>query len=147
MPGVLDADPDLGARLVREDVLGDQTTGTRMTMVTIGQCGSGPYGRMAPCRALADLGIRIGTLPTGPTNSVLDVPGVGLGHATVWRDEPDPPAGRGVARTGVTRARCLAEDAFARPLAAGGAVLNGAGECTGFLTARRVGRWPRRRSS
>ena len=29
-----------------------------------------------------DLGIGIGTLPTGPTNSVLDVAGVGLGHAT-----------------------------------------------------------------
>ena len=35
-----------------------------------------------------DLGIRIGSLPTGPTNSVLDVAGVGLGHATIWRDEP-----------------------------------------------------------
>ena len=32
----------------------------------------------------------------------------------------------------------LAEDAYRRPLAAGGAVLNGAGECTGFLTA---GEW------
>ena len=33
----------------------------------------------------------------------------------------------------------LAEDAYHRPLAAGGAVLNGAGECTGFLTAREWG--------
>lgn len=85
-----------------------------------------------------DLGLVIGTLPTGPTNSVLDVSGVGLGHATVWRDEPDPPAGRGVARTGVT-CLVLAEDAFHRPLPAGGAVLNGAGECTGFLTAAEWG--------
>jgi len=38
-----------------------------------------------------DLGIRIGQLPHGATDSVLDVPGVGLGHCTVWRDEPDPP--------------------------------------------------------
>ena len=30
-----------------------------------------------------DLGIGIGTLPTGPTNSVLDVEGVGLGHTTL----------------------------------------------------------------
>jgi D-aminopeptidase len=75
-----------------------------------------------------DLGIRIGTLPTGPTNSVLDVAGVGLGHATVWRDDPL------VARTGVT-CLLLAQDAYRRPLPAGGAVLNGAGECTGFLTA------------
>jgi D-aminopeptidase len=85
-----------------------------------------------------DLGIAVGLLPTGPTNSVLDVAGVGLGHATVWRDEPDPPEGRGVARTGVT-CLLLAEDAFHRPLPAGGAVLNGAGECTGFITASEWG--------
>ena len=50
----------------------------------------------------ADIGITIGILPSGPTASIVDVPGVGVGHATVWRDEPPPPAGRGVARTGVT---------------------------------------------
>src|SRR5690348_13502067 len=85
-----------------------------------------------------DLGIVIGSLPTGPTNSVLDVPGVGLGHATVWRDEPAPPQGCGLARTGVT-CLVLAEDAFSRPVPAGGAVLNGAGECTGFITAAEWG--------
>ena len=79
-----------------------------------------------------DLGIRIGRLPSGRTGSVLDVPGVGLGHTTVWRDEPDPPAGRGIGRTGVT-VLVVADDAYSRPVAAGGAVLNGAGECTGCL--------------
>jgi D-aminopeptidase len=82
-----------------------------------------------------EIGIRIGVLPTGPTNSVLDVAGVGLGHTTLVRDEPLPPEGRGIARTGVSTL-VLAEDAYQRPLAAGGAVLNGAGECTGFLTAQ-----------
>jgi len=85
-----------------------------------------------------DLGIRIGSLPSGPTASVLDVPGVGLGHATVWRDEPVPPAGRGVARTGVT-VLLPSADTFARPVPAGGSVLNGAGECTGLLTAAEWG--------
>jgi D-aminopeptidase len=84
-----------------------------------------------------DLGIEIGLLPTGPTNSVLDVPGVGLGHATVHRDEPPPPEGCGVARTGVS-VLVVAEDAYLRPVPAGGAVLNGAGECTGFLS---TGEW------
>jgi D-aminopeptidase len=84
------------------------------------------------------LGIRIGSLTPGPTSSVLDVPGVGLGHTTVYRDEPAPPEGRGTARTGVT-VLLLAEDAYRRPLAAGGAVLNGAGECTGFLSAAEWG--------
>src|SRR6202161_4986612 len=81
-----------------------------------------------------DLGIIIGLLPPGPTGSVLDVPGVGLGHATVWRDEPPPPAGRGIARTGVTVID-PGGDVFAAPVPGRGAVLNGAGECTGLLTA------------
>lgn len=87
---------------------------------------------------VADLGVRIGLLPPGPTNSVVDVPGVGLGHATVVRDEPTPPDGRGLARTGVT-VLDLGGDAWAHPVPAGGAVLNGAGECTGFLTVREWG--------
>jgi len=82
----------------------------------------------------ADVGIRIGLLPSGPTGSILDVAGVGVGHATVWRDEPDPPAGRGIARTGVTVID-PGGNLFRTPIPAGGAVLNGAGECTGLLTA------------
>lgn len=87
---------------------------------------------------VADLGIRIGDLPAGPTDSILDVPEVGLGHATVWRDESAPPAGRGVARTGVTVID-PGGNPFRFPIPAGGAVLNGAGECTGFLSAAEWG--------
>ena len=87
---------------------------------------------------VTDLGIAIGLLPSGPTGSVLDVPGVGLGHATVWRDEAPPPACRGIARTGVT-VLDPGGDLFASPVPAGGAVLNGAGECTGLLTAQEWG--------
>lgn len=76
-----------------------------------------------------DLGIAIGTLPAGPTNSVLDVAGVGLGHATLTQES---------ARTGVT-SLVLAEDAYRRPLVAGAAVLNGLGECTGMATIRESG--------
>ena len=50
-----------------------------------------------------------------------------------------PPAGRGVARTGRDRDPSRAAgDARAAPVAAGAAVLNGAGEMTGFL---QVGEW------
>ena len=87
---------------------------------------------------VTDLGLTIGLLPPGPTGSVLDIPGAGLGHATIWRDEPDPPAGRGVARTGVTVID-PGGDLFAAPVPAGGAVLNGAGECTGLLAIREWG--------
>jgi D-aminopeptidase len=85
-----------------------------------------------------DLGIRIGVLPSGPTASISDVPGVGVGHVTVWRDEPPPPAGRGVARTGVTVID-PGGNLFVSPVPAGGAVLNGAGECTGFLSMNEWG--------
>jgi len=87
---------------------------------------------------VTDLGITIGLLPSGPTGSVLDVPGAGLGHATVWRDEPPPPAGRGIARTGVT-VLDPGGDLFTAPVPAGAAVLNGAGECTGLLAIREWG--------
>ena len=50
------------------------------------------------------------------------------------RDEPDPPAGRGVARTGVTAILPAAPETLrSQPLAAGVAVLNGAGEMIGSL--------------
>ncbi|MFN8126586.1 MAG: P1 family peptidase [Candidatus Nanopelagicales bacterium] len=77
----------------------------------------------------------VGRYPTGPTDSVLDVPGAGLGHATIVRDDPDPPTGGGVARTGVTVVD-PGGDIWASPVPAGVAVLNGAGELTGSLQIR-----------
>ena len=41
------------------------------------------------------LGVEIGFLPPGPNNTITDVPGVLVGHTTVWRDEEPPPTGRG----------------------------------------------------
>jgi D-aminopeptidase len=84
--------------------------------------------------SLREHGLRIGELEPGPTDSIEDVAGVRVGHVSVRRDEPDPPAGRGIARTGVT-AVVPADPAklISEPLAAGVAVLNGAGEMTGSL--------------
>ena len=79
-----------------------------------------------------------GRFPTGPTDSVLDVPGAGLGHATIVGDDADPPAGRGIARTGVTVVD-PGGDVWASPVPAGLAVLNGAGELTGSLQIREWG--------
>src|SRR5687768_654936 len=87
---------------------------------------------------VTELGITIGELPSGPSRSILDVPGVGVGHTTVWRDEEPPPAGRGIARTGVT-VLDPGGSAFREPIPAGGAILNGAGECTGFMSAQEWG--------
>lgn len=79
-------------------------------------------------------GLRIGHLEVGPENAITDVAGVRVGHVTVRRDEPAPPAGRGIARTGVTAILPGPEaSVFRRPVPAGAAALNGAGELTGFL--------------
>ena len=74
---------------------------------------------------VADLGITIGPYPSGPTASIVDVPGVGVGHSTVSFDDE-----RGIARTGVTVID-PGGDCLASPVPAGVAVLNGAGELTG----------------
>ncbi len=80
---------------------------------------------------LRDHGLRLGHLDPGRANAITDVPGVAVGHVTVWRDEP---GGRGIARTGVTAILPgPPESLFDRPAPAGAAVLNGAGELTGFL--------------
>ena len=90
---------------------------------------SGPPSARGRAR---DLGIVIGLMPTGPTNSLVDVPGVQVGHATVWRDEPRPPLGRGIARSGVTAILPGdLETLTSHPVQAGVAVLNGAGEVSG----------------
>jgi D-aminopeptidase len=96
---------------------------------------SPPVARARP----RDLGVVIGRLPPGPTDSIVDVPNVHVGHQTVWRDEPAPPAGRGVARTGVTAIVPFnAGELFSARVPAGAAVLNGAGEAIGITS---IGEW------
>jgi D-aminopeptidase len=90
--------------------------------------------------SLREHGLHIGELSPGPENTIADVSGVRVGHVTVLRDEPEPPAGRGSARSGVTAV--LPGDPATlrrRGLPAGVAVLNGAGEMTGSLQIREWG--------
>ncbi|MET0577892.1 MAG: P1 family peptidase [Ilumatobacteraceae bacterium] len=87
----------------------------------------------APRPRARALGVGFGELPTGPHNAITDVPGVRVGHVTCWSDEP-------VARTGVTAILpCPLEELFARPPAAGVAVLNGVGELTGTISITELG--------
>ncbi len=84
-------------------------------------------------KRLRELGITVGTMPTGPHNAITDVPGVWVGHATLVRDEPS------VARTGVTvivpRGEATREDfTFA-----GFHRFNGCGEMTGLLWVEESG--------
>ena len=97
---------------------------------------SGPPAPRGP--RLRELGVRIGAFEAGAANAITDVAGVEVGHVTVWRDEPE---GRGIARTGVTAiVPGPTGGLFRAPVPAGAAVLNGAGEMTGFITVSEWGR-------
>lgn len=74
---------------------------------------------------LRDLGHVIGRLPIGLTNSIADVAGVSVGHATVVHDEPR------VARTGVTIVHTRPSGRRGDLCPAAMYSLNGNGEMTG----------------
>jgi D-aminopeptidase len=75
---------------------------------------------------LRDLGLAVGSLPTGPLNAITDVAGVEVGHATLIRDQP------AVVRSGVTmiwpRREIWTDYCFA-----GFHSFNGNGEMTGTI--------------
>jgi D-aminopeptidase len=77
-----------------------------------------------------DLGVVIGTLPTGSRNAITDVAGVRVGHATVVRDPR--PDGRGAVRTGVTAVFPHEGLPWVERVYAGTHVLNGYGEMIGI---------------
>lgn len=93
-----------------------------------------PAPRSRPRR----LGLTFGSLPTGEHNAITDVTGVSIGHTTVWRDPAD--GDDAIARTGAT---AVVFDGlrgiYEHPMAAGMAVLNGAGELTGSIEMREWG--------
>lgn len=75
---------------------------------------------------LRDLGITLGTLPTGPFNAITDVPDVLVGQATLIFDTPR------IARTGVTVIVPRAGAIWGEHAFAGYFSFNGCGEMTGL---------------
>ena len=88
-----------------------------------------------PRNRARDLGVVIGTMPTGPRNAITDVAGVRVGHATQIRGKGKLVPGKGPVRTGVTAIFPASGDVFSRRIFAGSYVLNGAGEVLGLLQA------------
>lgn len=80
---------------------------------------------------LRDLGIVIGTLPTGPWNAITDVPGVRVGYTTLIEGDGPLRFGEGPVRTGVTAIHPHEGSAVRGAVPAAIDVLNGAGEMTG----------------
>jgi D-aminopeptidase len=86
-----------------------------------------------------DLGITIGTQPTGPLNAITDVSGVRVGHTTVSWGGPELPPGEGPARTGVTAIIPHDGNLFRERVKAGVFVANGVGEVVGSTAIREWG--------
>jgi len=86
---------------------------------------------MSEGKRTRDLGIDIGSLPSGPANAITDVAGVRVGHTTLIE-------GRSV-RTGVTVVLPHAGNPGRDPVFAGCHRLNGNGELTGLEWVRESG--------
>jgi D-aminopeptidase len=79
---------------------------------------------------IRDLGIHVGTFPTGPLNAITDVAGVLVGHSTIIRGDGALKIGEGPVRTGVT-AVLPRKDIWFNGVYAATHTLNGDGEMTG----------------
>lgn len=77
------------------------------------------------------LGVIVGTLPTGARNDITDVGGVGVGHTTIIKGEGKHQPGVGPVRTGVTVILPHPGDLWNDRPSAGFFALNGCGEFNG----------------
>ena len=91
-----------------------------------------PSGPPTPRARARDLGLTTGRLPTGPHNAVTDVPGVRVGHRTVWSGDHGSGTGP-VLRTGVTALWPHDGNPFQERVYAATSTLNGYGVLTGDL--------------
>jgi len=80
---------------------------------------------------LRELGLTVGRLPPGPLCSLVDVPGVRVGHLTLWE-------GAGV-RTGVTAVLPHGGNLYADKVLAACHVINGYGKAAGLSQLQELG--------
>jgi D-aminopeptidase len=86
-----------------------------------------------------ETGLIVGVGQTGPLNSITDVPGVRVGHATLVAGHGELVVGSGPVRTGVTVILPHEDDPWTTPVYAGFHALNGCGEVTGVHWIRECG--------
>src|SRR5687768_6632715 len=84
------------------------------------------------------IGFPVGRFPTGPKNSITDVPGVKVGHSTIIEGTGRRKAGSGPARTGVT-AIIPYDNVYMERVVAGAYILHGAGEVSGLIQIQEWG--------
>lgn len=88
---------------------------------------------------LRELGISIGTLPTGRYNGITDVPGVLVGHSTIIEGEGPLVPGIGPVRTGVTAIKPHPGNLFQSKVPGAVYVINGFGKATGIAQVQELG--------
>jgi D-aminopeptidase len=86
-----------------------------------------------------DLGIVLGTMPTGPLNAITDVGGVRVGHVTLRRGNGPLVRGVGPVRTGVTAILPHGDNPFLEKVPAAAEVFNGFGKTTGLVQVAELG--------
>ncbi|GAB6933640.1 DmpA family aminopeptidase [Calditerricola satsumensis] len=84
-----------------------------------------------PRRRVREWGIRVGTLPPGRFNHLVDVPGVSVGHVTLWEGD--------AVRTGVTAILPHGGNWFREKVPAAAFVLNGFGKTVGLVQVKELG--------
>lgn len=86
-----------------------------------------------------DAGLAADGLPPGRHNAITDVPGVLVGHATLWAGEGPLRPGDGPVRTGITVIRPHAGNLFREKVRAAVHTINGFGKACGFEEVRELG--------
>jgi D-aminopeptidase len=89
-------------------------------------------------KLLRHYGFAVGRFPSGPKNSLTDVPGVKVGHSTIIEGTGRRRAGNGPVRTGVT-AIIPHNNIYMQRLMSGAHILNGAGEVSGLIQIQEWG--------
>ncbi len=121
-----------GQPITRRKFLAQAATAALVALpVAISKSAELPSNLLSNRRRLRELGIAIGTLPTGKWNAITDVPDVKVGHCTRIEGEGELIVGRGPIRTGVT-VILPNDDIFHENLTASRFVMNGNGEMTGL---------------
>ena len=86
-------------------------------------------------KKLRELGLMIGKYPTGLNNNITDVPGVKVGHFTLWADDK---TGR-MQRTGVTTILPHEGNLFKEKVLGASYVINGFGKTIGLVQLEELG--------
>jgi D-aminopeptidase len=81
---------------------------------------------------LRDIGVTIGSMPTGTLNAITDVPGVKVGHVTLIEGEGKLIPGKGPVRTGVTAILPHGGNIFAEKVCAAVHIINAFGKSVGL---------------